>query len=172
MKRIRIWQTIVQSIGLVLLLALPLRAQEHPEHPTEQPKDIQPQEQTQSPEEVAKKAPITMAKLSLAIQAYVADDCKLKGGKFLVRDAEANKVLELTLAKVHEDKLASLGGGIYFACADFQASDGHLYDLDMFMREGERGLEMTDVSVHKVDGEARYGWEEEKGTWKKKQIKK
>ena len=172
MKRTRIWQTIVGSSGLVLLLALPLMAQEHPEHPTEQPKETQPQEQTQRPEEVAKMAPITMAELSRAIQAYVADDSKLKGGKFLCRDVEANKVLELTLAKVHEEKLASLGGGIYFACADFQASDGHLYDLDMFMREGERGLQMTEVSVHKVDGEARYAWEEEKGIWKKKQIKK
>ena len=171
---ISIWKTIVSPIGLGLLVALPLYAQEHPEHPTEHPTDAPEQtEQTlqvvpQQTEQVKQSAAVTMAELSIAIKAFVALDCKLKGGVFLVRDLEANETLELTLDKVHDERLASLGGGVYFACADFQASDGNLYDLDMFMQEGKDGLEMTEISVHKLNGEARYGWVEQDGIWTKK----
>ena len=162
-----IWKAIVSPIGLAFLVALPLYAQEHPEHPTEESAKIPEQA-----EETKQVPAFTMVELSSAISAFVASDSKLKGGVFLVRDSKAKKTLELTLDKVHEEKLASLGNGVYFACADFQTSDGDLYDLDMFMREGEVGLEMTEISVHKVNGEARYGWVEQDGIWKKKAATK
>ena len=31
------------------------------------------------------------------------------------------------------DRLTGLGNDVYFACADFQASNGKVYDLDIFM---------------------------------------
>ena len=168
--RTSIWKTIVGSIGLTFLVALPLYAQEHPEHPTEQPKEQPPKVQEKA--EQTKQVPtVSMTELSRAIKAFVAQDSKLKGGLFLVWDSKANKSLELTLDKVHEERLASLGGGVYFACADFQASDGIIYDLDMFMRQGDKGLEMTEISVHKENGEARYGWVEQDGIWTKKADK-
>jgi hypothetical protein len=60
-------------------------------------------------------------------------------------------------------------GQTYFACADFVGRDGTLYDLDVFM-EGStpETLETTEVTLHKVDGEARYTWYEEDGLWKKR----
>ena len=35
------------------------------------------------------------------------------------------------------------------------------------MRRTERGIETTEVAVHKKAGKARYGWKEENGIWKK-----
>ncbi len=147
--------------ALLMLLALAvlttsLPAQEHPEHPTEHPTKSETSEET-----------VTIAMLSEAISDYVATDAKLKGGLFLVYDPIEKKALQLTLAKVHEDKLATLGGGVYFACADFQNSDGKMYDLDIFMKGSKDGLETTEVSIHKVDGKPRYTWSERDGIWSK-----
>lgn len=150
-------------LAMALLLARPVVAQEHPsEHPSEHP--------TEAKEE-AKSVSCTMEQLSAAIHAYVAMDTEVKGGKFFIYDDQAKKVLSLTLAKVHEDKLASLGDGVYFACADFNSDDKHVYDLDVFMKQGEDGtLTTTEVSVHKMDGEARYTWHEADGVWTKKVV--
>lgn len=136
-------------------------AQEHPEHPSEHP--------TKS--EKSEKA-VTTAMLAEAIQDYVAADSKLKGGSFLVYDPVEKKPLQLTLAKVHEDKLATLGGGVYFACADFESTDGTVYDLDIFMKDDDGNLETTDVSIHKVDGQPRYTWREDDGVWRKVEVSK
>ncbi len=143
------------AIGLSLALGTGARAQEHPEHPTKAKMET---------------PAITMAALSQAIQDYVAKDAKLKGGYFLVFDSESKKVLQLKLSKVHEDKLASLGGGVYFACADFNSTDTTVYDLDIFMKSNGRHLETTEVAVHKVNGNPRYNWKEEDGIWKKQPV--
>ncbi|MBI5868442.1 MAG: hypothetical protein HZB43_09170 [candidate division Zixibacteria bacterium] len=141
-----------------MALGTGVRAQEHPEHP-------------EHPSQAKTEAPaITMAALSQAIQDYVAKDSKLKGGYFLVFDSESKRVLQLKLAKVHEEKLASLGGGVYFACADFNSADTTLYDLDIFMKASGKRLETTEVAVHKVNGNPRYNWKEEGGIWKKQPV--
>jgi hypothetical protein len=135
----------------MILLAGVSAAQEHPEHPSND----------------AKKESVTIEMLSKAINDYVQSDSKLKGGYFLVYDPVAEKPLRLTLDKVHEDKLATLGNDVYFACADFKAADGRVYDLDIFMKGGMGHLEATDVSIHKVAGEPRYNWTQDNGVWKK-----
>lgn len=130
-------------------------AAEHPmEHPEERP--------------TKKETGLSKEALAKAIREYVKRDTTLKGGFFTVYDQEAKKALALTLVKVHEDKLAAVKKGVYFACADFETPDGHLYDLDIFMQETKAGLEVSEVSIHKEDGKARYTWIEEKGIWKRK----
>ena len=94
-------------------------------------------------------------------------DSKLKGGYFLVYDTVDKKPLQLQLLKVHKDKLAALGDGVYFACSDMKAADGTLYDLDFFMKQTDNGFETTEVSVHKKSGKPRYGWKEADGIWGK-----
>ncbi|MEE9553026.1 MAG: hypothetical protein V3W18_01915 [candidate division Zixibacteria bacterium] len=129
-------------------------AQEHPsEHPSEHP--------------TSDKAEVSKESLAIAITDYVNNDADLKGGFFLVYDQEQDKALALKLAKVHKERLATLGHGVYFACADFNATDGNVYDLDVFMKDSENGLEVYDISVHKTNGEARYGWVEKDGVWSK-----
>jgi len=70
--------------------------------------------------------------------------------------------------KIQMDKLTGLGNDSYFACADFKASNGKVYDLDIFMNgESTDDLAVTEISVHKEEGVERYGWKEEGGVWVK-----
>ena len=110
---------------------------------------------------------MTVDGLAEAIIGYIEMDSKLKGGYFLVYDSVDKKPLQLKLVKVHKDKLASLGDGLYFACTDMKASDGTLYDLDFFMMETDHGMKTTEVAVHKKSSKPRYGWKETDGIWKK-----
>lgn len=148
---------LVSVVTLALLVVGPSAlAQEHPEHPEKTEKV----EQTMSAE-------MTLDEVANAITSYIEQDSKLKGGYFLVYDGDEKKPLMLRLDKVHKERLASLGGSVYFACTDMKSSDGVVYDLDFFMRRGEGEIETTEVAIHKQAGKARYGWKEENGIWKK-----
>ena len=141
----------------LLVLGTNVLAQEHPEHPKQGEKQAE-----QAPE-----MKMTLDELADAITSYIAEDSKLKGGYFLVFDTLEKKPLALKLDKVHKERLAGLGDGVYFACTDMKASDGVMYDLDFFMKKNADGIETTEVSIHKKSGKPRYGWKEESGVWKK-----
>lgn len=152
--------TALTAMVFALLLIVPLVAfaQEHPEHPTKH--------EAEHPEK--KAAPtMSMDALSSAIKGYVKQDAALKNGYFVIYDKVDEKPLALTLDKVHEDKLASLGDGVYFACTDMKATDGTMYDLDFMMKKTDSGIEPTEVSIHKKAGTPRYSWKESNGLWKK-----
>ncbi|HLG93989.1 MAG TPA: hypothetical protein VI546_04065 [candidate division Zixibacteria bacterium] len=161
MKRFKSFQAgaLVIAVGLFLLTRGSVWAQEHP---TEHPKA--------KTESKKSEAALATADLSKAIKEYVAKDAKLKGGFYLVYDPVSKKTLEMTLDKVHEDRLSKVADGVYFACVDCKATDGKVYDVDIFMKGDKSKLEVNEVSVHKVDGAPRYGWEEEGGVWKKKPM--
>jgi hypothetical protein len=61
-----------------------------------------------------------------------------------------------------------VGEGLYFACSDFKATDGKTYDLDFFMKDSDAGLAVTEIMIHKEEGNPRYSWYEEGGIWKRK----
>ena len=150
---------IVCGIAVALALALPASAlaQEHPtEHPT------------------AKKGVhqgVTKEALADAIAAYIQGEMKKGGGAWKIEDPETGDMLALTLEKVHRDKLAQTAPDTYFACADLSGADGHTYDLDVYMKGSDAGhLEVTDVTVHKKDGKARYAWEKKGDVWVKKPV--
>ncbi len=147
---------------MVFLAANSSLAQEHPEHPKKG-------DNKEHPEHPAEKGGMEMSldELEAGITAFIQEDATLKGGKFLVYDTTDRKPLALDLVKVHKDKLASLGDGVYFACTDMKAEDGTIYDLDFFMSKDEEGIDATEVAVHKKAGQPRYGWKEDKGIWKK-----
>jgi hypothetical protein len=154
MKRIVVAVTV-----LLFALGANALAQEHPEHPQEKKA-----EHPESAEEM------TLDALADAIAGYIQHDSKLKGGYFLVYDTLEKKPLALRLEKVHKDRLATLGEGVYFACTDMKAGDGTLYDLDFFMKRAEHGTETTEVAIHKKAGKPRYNWKEEGGVWKKVKV--
>jgi len=161
-----------------LLVALPVVAvvafltpswgQEQPKK--EHPKKEHPKKEHPEKEEHANGtgAGVTMEQLSEAIEAYIHKQEKKGGGAWKLEDREAGATLELTLVRVHEDKLAKTAADTYFACVDVKGSDGRLFDVDIFMKGPDRDqLKTTEVSVHKRDGKERYTWEEEGGIWKK-----
>lgn len=158
---------ILWCCGLAIALALALipagvSAQEHPEHPKEKSKE----KSKEHPE--AKTSGVTKEAIAKAIKDYVEKEVKLKGGYFLVYDQTAKKPLVLTLDRVHDDRLCKVSERVCFACADFKTSENKVYDLDVFMKHSESGFEVTEISVHKEDGKARYNWSEKDGTWSKK----
>ena len=154
----------MKKIIFIMCVASMLLAQgEHPtttkkvEHPTS---SITPQ--------IVQGEKITMQNLARAIEDFVEADIILRGA-FLVIDPKTNAVLKLRLEKVHKERLSHIGEDIYFACADFNAKNGKVYDLDIFLQGSNTdNLTVTEISVHKEDGTARYGWQEENGIWSKK----
>ena len=152
-------------LGCFLFWAVGL-AQEHPEHPKQPPKT------TKQEHPKKETASLTTTELAKGIKDYVAKDSELKGGYLLIYDPTIKKSLELSLTKVHEDKLSQVGENLYFACSDFKATDGKMYDLDFFMKQGENGLTVTEISIHKEEGKPRYSWAEEKGLWVRKPTTK
>jgi hypothetical protein len=133
------------------------------------------QERPEHPEEAAKaeraEVSVTQEMMAKAIEDYITKDSALKGGYFTVYDAQANVPLALKLDKVHQDKLAKVSEGLYFACSDFKATNGKMYDLDFFMKATDSGLEVSEVMIHKEAGNPRYGWVEEDGVWTRKNTK-
>lgn len=165
-------QTIVRiavvSIVLLTFTSWAVAEEEHPvaEHPEEHVEE-HPEEHHASvtgPE-------MSKEELAEAIQDYVARDSALKGGYFLVYDKETGQSLELSLVKVHKDRLSTIGHGVYFVCADFKTPEGKVYDLDIFMKGPDKDhLAVTEISVHKEAGVERYTWYEEGGVWKKRHM--
>ncbi|MFQ6677497.1 MAG: hypothetical protein ACE5D0_04180 [Fidelibacterota bacterium] len=151
---------------------IPLTAQEHPkEHPS-QSQTEHPAEHPQEHPSEANATPLTKEALAEAVEDYV----KTQSGeneKFVVKDPKTGENLELTLIRVHKDRLSGVGDDLYFACADFKAQNGKVYDLDVFM-EGEsvEKIAFNKFSVHKEDSVERYGWAEENGVWKKVKLDK
>ena len=143
----------MKQIVLLFILAVFLFS-EHPEHPSEHPTTI-------------KTPQLTIMELAISIEDYIQNDINLKGG-FFVYDENNEEVLNLTLTKIHKERLSNIGGDTYFACADFNASNGNIYDLDVFMTgNSQNNLVVTEINVHKENGEARYLWENQHGIWVK-----
>ena len=128
------------------------------EHPTEHPSE---------PPTAIKFPKLTILQLAESIEKYIQQDIELKGG-FFVFDVKNNEVLNLQLSKIHKKRLSNIGNNTYFACADFQASNGKVYDLDVFMTgKSQDSLVVTEINVHKESGVARYGWKNRRGIWVK-----
>lgn len=149
-------------VGMALAVLMPFGAGlalagEHPsEHPSEHP-------QAAHAEQVSKDD------IADAVTRYVDEDAALKGGYFLVFDSEAGVPLALQMDKVHRERLSRVGPDVYFVCADFKATNGKVYDLDIFMQGPDaHSLAVTEVTVHKEQGQARYNWFEEDGIWQRK----
>ena len=151
-------------LALFLFAAIPAPAQEHPEHPS---KDTTKKEHLEHPSDDAASA-VTVEMMAMAITDYVNSDAKLNGGFFFVYDATTKKPLQLTLAKVHKEKLSQVGENLYFACSDFKETGGKTYDLDFFMQSVDGTLTVSEVIIHKEEGKPRYSWIEEAGMWKRK----
>ncbi len=142
---------ILVALAAALLLCGTAIAQEHPEHPTAKP--------------AAKGHAYTMDELEKAITGEITATQDKNGGKYPMKDDKADKTWSMTLDHVHRERLSRLDAKTYFACTDFKSDDGHTVDVDFFMKDDGKQLVMSDATIHKVDGKARYGWKEQDGYW-------
>jgi hypothetical protein len=149
--------------GAFLLTVFPAFAQEHPaghEHPEKA-------EHTKS----EKAKAVTTADLEKAIKARIEEKTKSDGGVFKVQDKVLNKTWDLTLVKVHTDKLTPLSADTYFACTDFKAKDGTPVDVDFYLKDQGGKLVITDTTIHKVNGKPRFNYVEKNGVWVREDVK-
>ncbi len=128
-------------------------AQEKKEHPKEHPEHPKSEKKVSTDE------------IDKAIQAHIEKTAKAAGGKFPVKDDVLKKTWELELVKVHKDKLQALADGTYFACVDLKAADGTMVDVDFFLKKEGDALAVSDTTVHKINGKARYSYVEKDGVW-------
>lgn len=164
---------VITAVALGLFSAPVIYAQEHPEHPTKAKKATQEKKEhpTEHPAEhptEAKAGAVTVEQMAHAITHYINSDSELKGGFFFVYDASAKKTLQLTLDKVHKERLSQVGDNLFFACSDFKSAGKEMYDVDFFMESKDGKLAVTEIMIHKEDGKARYSWVEKDGVWSRK----
>lgn len=100
--------------------------------------------------------------LSHALGSWMERDLAAKGGKFLLFDAVAQEVLELTASKLDDgDHLHRLADGRFLSWGEFLDAGGRRYFLDFyFTRSGEFFAFDNEISIFSRDGVKRYGWDE------------
>jgi len=126
---------------------------------------------TASAAQKATGPPVTIDDIAAGIEKHIAEQSKASGGYFKLQHNK--KELSLQLVRVHLEYLADLGGGVSFACVDLVGTDGPVYDVDFFMKGPPGAMMVTDTSVHKVNGQPLYAWEQKRnGTWRKVSVKK
>jgi hypothetical protein len=155
---------IAVAIALFFTPAALAFAQEHPEHPKKSKEH--PKEGAERPKKGAAEKQVSTADISDGIKKNIdAESKKSSDGKFHVN--YEGQDLALDLIKVHDDRLSDLGGGKYFACVDMKGADGKTYDIDFFLTGQPGSMQVTETSVHKIDGKPLYNWKEENGKWHK-----
>src|SRR5262249_7710132 len=113
---------------------------------------------------------VTIDEIAAGIEKHIAERSKLSGGSFQLR--YKNKELNLQLVRVHLEDLCYLGEGVSFACVDLVGSDGPVYDVDFFMRGPADELTVTETTVHKINGQPLYLWEQRRdGSWRRVPVK-
>ena len=156
---------IALAVALFFSPTMSTFAQEHPEHP-EKKEETKKGEHPEHPKKGGGEKKVSKAEISAGIKKHIAAETKKSSDKkFHVNYDGKDRALDLI--KVHDDRLSSLGEGKYFACVDMKATDGTTYDIDFFMSGKPGDMEVTETSVHKVNGKPLYNWREEGGVWKK-----
>ncbi len=93
-----------------------------------------------------------------AMEAYVLAESEATG-TFDILDPDTEETRKLELVLVHER--VGKTGDYYYSCADFKDTEsGEMLDLDLDVADSDGTLSVVDVRIHKVDGEARYTYDE------------
>jgi len=158
------------SLAWLLASAIPLLGQSHPGVGVPRvPQITVPSSQSGPSSQGVPVKLVTNADLSAGIKRHIATERKKSADKkFHVNYRGKN--LALDLIKLHDDRLSSLGGDKYFACVDMKATDGTIYDIDFVMVGQPGSMNVTETSVHKVNGKPLYNWKEQGGVWKKVRV--
>jgi hypothetical protein len=159
--------SIALSTALLFIpVILALAAGEHPSGPQQPPVQQLPQGARTSSQSATQTVEASQADLAAGLKKYIDSSAKKSADrKFHVR--YGGKDLALDLIKLHDDRFSSLGRNKYFACVDMKGADGKVYDIDFLMAVQGTTLNITEISVHKINGKPLYNWKEEKGIWKK-----
>ena len=110
------------------------------------------------------------AGIQAGIETHIEEQVRLGGGYFKL--PFRNRELRLKLVRVHTEYLAKLGPGRYFACVDLADISGDVYDVDFFLAGDPAAMKVTETTVHKLNGQPFYAWEQKSdGTWQRLPLK-
>ncbi|WP_162340242.1 transglutaminase-like domain-containing protein [Cyclobacterium salsum] len=102
--------------------------------------------------------------IEAGIKAYIDAKTEQNEGYFLVKDDD--KLLRLRLVRVHTEYLSNLGPNSHFACVDLADINGDVYDVDFFLEGKPGAMDVTQTTVHKLNGKPFYSWKQrEDKTW-------
>ncbi|HET8859690.1 transglutaminase-like domain-containing protein [Marivirga sp.] len=112
---------------------------------------------------------VEIADIETGIKAYIDNKTKEADGYFHIKDE--NKELRLKLVRVHTEYLSNLGPNRHFACVDLADENGDVYDVDFFMEGKPGAMDVTETTVHKLNGKPFYSWQQkEDKTWQRVPI--
>lgn len=104
------------------------------------------------------------ADVQAGIENHIKEQVSQGGGYFHL--PYQNKELRLKLVRVHTEYLSKLGPQRYFACVDLVDVSGDVYDVDFFLAGDPGAMKVTETTVHKINGQPFYAWEQKSdGTW-------
>ncbi|MCL4501314.1 MAG: transglutaminase domain-containing protein [Deltaproteobacteria bacterium] len=110
------------------------------------------------------------AEIQAGIERHIEEQVRLGEGYFKL--PYRNQELHLKLVRVHTEYLSKLGPGRYFACVDLADTSGDVYDVDFFMAGEPGAMKVTETTVHKLNGQPFYAWEQKTdGTWQRVPLK-
>lgn len=102
--------------------------------------------------------------IQAGIENYIEEQVRTGGGYFKL--AHGDKNLRLKLVRVHTEYLSNLGPQRHFACVDLADVSGDVYDVDFFLSGDPGDMTVTETTVHKINGQPYYAWDQMKdGTW-------
>ena len=92
-----------------------------------------------------------------AIRSHI-EEITADEGAFSIEDEQTGQLRTLELVQVHER--VGKTGDAYYSCTDMKdTATGELLDLDFDVVADAGELDVTDVRIHKVNGEERYTYD-------------
>ncbi|NJN41857.1 MAG: transglutaminase domain-containing protein [Flammeovirgaceae bacterium] len=127
----------------------------------------QKEKKVETPEKTEK---VTIAEIEEGIKSFIQEKSEKSGGYFEVRDR--GRDFKMKLVRVHTEYLANLGPNNHFACVDLVDTKGDVYDIDFFLEGEPEQMNVTETSVHKLNGKPFYAWKQQKDkTWNRVPVK-
>lgn len=107
--------------------------------------------------------------IEAGIKAYIREKTQEGNGYFHVDDKD--RELRMKLVRVHTEYLSNLGPKRHFACVDLADVSGDVYDVDFFLSGDPGHMDVTETTVHKLNGKPFYTWKQKKDkTWERKPV--
>ena len=104
------------------------------------------------------------ADIQAGIERHIEEQVRVGRGYYRLQFKD--RELRLKLVRVHTEYLANLGPRRHFACVDLADISGDVYDVDFFMSGDPGSMTVTETTVHKINGQPYYAWEQKKDkTW-------
>jgi transglutaminase-like putative cysteine protease len=113
---------------------------------------------------------VSIKEIESGIKSFIQKKTDENGGYFQVHDRGQD--FRMKLVRVHTEYLANLGPKRHFACVDLADVSGDVYDVDFFLNGEPGDMDVTETSVHKLNGKPYYAWKQKKDkTWNRVPVK-